>query len=69
MDVPRFSGKAEPRTQKAMYNGLSSACRTIASELGIRRIPVGNTFRPAGEDADYARFLQETAHQAVERAK
>jgi hypothetical protein len=30
---------------------------------------VGSTFRPDGMDADYARFLQETAHRAVERAK
>jgi hypothetical protein len=30
---------------------------------------VGNTFRPQGMDADYARFLQETAHKAVEWAK
>jgi hypothetical protein len=31
--------------------------------------PVGNTFRPAGVDADYAAFLQETAHTAVGKAK
>jgi hypothetical protein len=30
---------------------------------------VGNKFRPAGMDADYAHFLQETAHNAVDRAK
>jgi hypothetical protein len=30
---------------------------------------VGNRFRPEGIDAEYARFLQETAHRAVERAK
>jgi hypothetical protein len=30
---------------------------------------VGNGFRPEGMDADYARFLQETAHKAVESAK
>lgn len=149
VDDPRFSGKAEPKTQKAMYDGLSDAYRTIAKELGVRRIPVGdafyaadtdpkwgyrpdakfdaksathpampdqthslhvgwrwaadksaltmdghhagpageylgglvfyeflygrsavgNTFRPTGVDAEYARFLQDTAHKAVERAK
>lgn len=149
VDDPRFSGKAEPKTQKAMYDGLSDAYRTVAKELGVRLIPVGdafhaadtdpkwgyrpdskfdvktatypalpdqkhslhvgwrwegdksalkmdghhagpageylgglvfyeflygrsavgNTFRPAGVDVDYARFLQETAHTAVERAK
>ena len=31
--------------------------------------PVGNSFRPEGIDADYARFLQETAHKAIESAK
>ncbi|QEL17124.1 DUF4886 domain-containing protein [Limnoglobus roseus] len=155
VDDPRFqkpSDKAgEPKTQKAMYDGLSDAYRTIAKEIGVRRIPVGdafyaadtdpkweykpdpkfdtksavppalpdqkyslhvgwrwattngkpalqmdghhaspageylgglvfyeflygrtavgNTFRPPGVDADYARFLQETAHKAVERTK
>ena len=28
---------------------------------------VGNTFIPPGLDAAYARFLQETAHKAVEK--
>jgi hypothetical protein len=149
VDDPRFAGTGkagEPKTQKEMYDGLSSAYRTVAKELGIRRIPVGdaffaadtdpkwgykpdakfdpktakppmlpdqthslhvgyrwdkaddktvkmdghhanaageylgglvfyeflfgtspvdNTFRPAGVDAEYARFLQETAHKAV----
>lgn len=151
VDDPRFSGKAEPKTQKAMYDGLSDAYRTIAKEIGIRYIPVGdafyaadtdpkwgykpdlkfdmksamppalpdqkhslhigwrwekaddksvlkmdghhaspageylgglvfyeflygrsavgNKFRPSGVDEDYARFLQDTAHKAVERVK
>jgi len=149
VDDPRFGGKAEPRTQKAMYDGLSDAYRTIARELGVRLIPVGdafyaadtdpkwgyrpdpkfdvrsathpalpeqkhslhigwrwendksamkmdghhaspageylgglvfyeflygrsavgNTFRPSGVDEEYARFLQDTAHKAVERVK
>src|SRR5262249_36229298 len=30
---------------------------------------VGNKFRPEGMGADYARFLQETAHKAVGSAK
>lgn len=30
---------------------------------------VGNKFRPEGVDADYTRFLQETAHKAVQGAK
>lgn len=155
VDDPRFrmpSAKAgEPKTQKEMYDGLSNAYRTIAKELGVRRIPVGdafyaadtdpkwgykpdlqfdaktakpptlpsqthslhvgqrwgkadgkdtlqmdghhaspageylgglvfyeflfgttavgNKYRPTGMDADYARFLQETAHKAVDGAK
>jgi hypothetical protein len=151
VDDPRFSGKVDPKTQKAMYEGLSDAYRTVAKELGVRYIPVGdafyaadtdpkwgykpdskfdvksatppalpdqrhslhvgwywdkggdkpalkmdghhaspageylgglvfyeflygrsavgNTFRPAGVDEDYARFLQDTAHKAVERVK
>ena len=149
VDDPRFRGKAAPNTQKAMYDGLSAAYRTVARELGVRLIPVGdafyaadadprwgyrpdptfdvktathpalpdqthslhvgwrwaadksalamdghhagpageylgglvfyeflygrsavgNTFRPAGVDADYARFLQDTAHKAVERVR
>jgi hypothetical protein len=154
VDDPRFltPGKpGEPRTQKEMYDGLSDAYRTVAKELGVRRIPVGDAFyaadtdpkwgyrpdpkfdpkaakppalpdqahslhggrrwvtaggksslqmdghhagpageylgglvfyeflygtsavgskfRPEGVDADYARFLQETAHKAVAGAK
>jgi hypothetical protein len=156
VDDPRFfrvpSAKpAEPKTQKEMYDGLSTAYRAIAKELGVRRIPVGdafyaadtdprwgykpdpkfdpkaakpadlpkqkhslhvghrwvktggqaslqmdghhaspageylgglvfyeflygrsavgNRFRPEGVDADYARFLQETAHKAVTSVK
>ena len=30
---------------------------------------VGNKFRPEGVDADYARFLQETAHKAAQGGK
>ena len=155
VDDPRFTTPSdkpgEPRTQQEMYDGLTAAYRTIAAELGVRRIPVGdafyaadtdpvwgyrpdpqfdpetaqppalpdqthslhvgwrwvaaegktslrmdghhaspageylgglvfyeflygtsavgNGFRPEGMDADYARFLQEAAHRAVERAK
>jgi hypothetical protein len=54
VDDPRFrtpSGKAgEPKTQKEMYDGLSSAYRTIAKELGVRRIPVGDAFYAADTD-------------------
>ena len=54
VDDPRFtkpSGKeGEPKTQKEMYEGLNNAYRTIARELGIRRIPVGDAFYLADTD-------------------
>jgi hypothetical protein len=145
-DDPRFHGKGkpgDPKSQEAMYRGLTDAYQTIAAELHLRLIPcgdalfladtdpvwgfkpdtafnfqtaqapalpnqthslhvgwrwnkgklamdghhaglageylgacvffeclygqsaVGNTFVPKGLDADYARFLQQTAHRAV----
>lgn len=54
VDDPRFSkqtyAEGEPRTQKEMYDSLSNAYRTIAKELGIRRIPVGDAFYAADTD-------------------
>ncbi|HWA96859.1 MAG TPA: sulfatase-like hydrolase/transferase [Pirellulales bacterium] len=54
VDDPRFqepSGSlGEPQTQKEMYDGLSAAYSTIANELGIRRIPVGDAFYAADTD-------------------
>jgi len=52
-DDPRFAPKTpkvEPSTQEAMYQGLSSAYLTIAKELGVRRIPVGDAFHMADSD-------------------
>jgi hypothetical protein len=53
-DDPRFSGQpaapGEPATQQAMYDGLASAYATIARELGVRRIPVGDAFHMADSD-------------------
>src|SRR3989442_887432 len=53
-DDPRFAVKTpkpgEPATQAAMYEGLSSAYKTIAAELGARRIPVGDAFHLADSD-------------------
>lgn len=47
-DDPRFKVETakpgEPRTQKEMYEGLRHAYRTIAAELGVRLIPVGDAF-------------------------
>jgi hypothetical protein len=54
IDDPRFTKPSdkpgEPTTQKAMYDGLSHAYGTIASELGVRIIPVGDAFYLADTD-------------------
>ncbi len=56
-DDPRFSVKdpksGEPKTQDDMYAGLSSAYSTIAKELGVRRLPVGDAFHIANRDAQW----------------
>lgn len=53
-DDPWFTTKSpkpdEPSSQKAMYEGLSSAYRTIAAELGARLISVGDAFYLADTD-------------------
>ena len=58
-DDPRFSGVTNggasvPASQKAMYEGLSRAYETIARELGVRRIPVGDAFFMADTDPQWA---------------
>ena len=54
VDDPRFSVAApkagEPATQADMYRMLTSAYTTIAAELGIRRLPVGDAFYLADTD-------------------
>lgn len=46
VDDPRFAkpskSPGEPSTQKEMYDGLTKAYQTIASELGLKIIPVGD---------------------------
>jgi hypothetical protein len=53
-DDPRFAVESpepgEPATQEAMYQGLSHAYRTTATELGVRIIPVGDAFYRADTD-------------------
>lgn len=52
-DDPRFSAKpkaGEPRTQRAMYDGLKSAYETIGRELNLRLVPVGDAFIAADEN-------------------
>lgn len=54
VDDPRFSVKepkpGEPRTQKEMYDGLVNAYATVAKELGVKQIPVGEAFYLADTD-------------------
>ena len=51
VDDPRFSVKepkaGEPKTQREMYDLLAQSYRTIAKELGVRIIPVGDAFNAA----------------------
>ena len=55
VDDARFSVKepkpGEPRTQNEMHQGLSSAYGTIAQELGLKIIPVGDAFHLANHDS------------------
>ncbi|HVE42632.1 MAG TPA: DUF4886 domain-containing protein [Planctomycetota bacterium] len=54
-DDPRFAPKTpkvEPSSREAMYAALSSAYLTIAKELGVRRIPVGDAFNIADSDPE-----------------
>ena len=54
VDDPRFSRKTpkagEPKTQEEMYQGLRSAYQTIADELKINIIPVGDALYLADTD-------------------
>ncbi|MEQ2008031.1 MAG: DUF4886 domain-containing protein [Limisphaerales bacterium] len=58
VDDPRFAVAApkpgEPTTQAEMYRMLTSAYSTIAAELGVRRIPVGDAFYLADTDPKLA---------------
>lgn len=53
-DDPRFAvakpKTGEPATQAEMYRMLTDAYTTIAAELGLRRIPVGDAFYLADTD-------------------
>jgi hypothetical protein len=55
-DDPRFASSSnnplEPSTQADMYEGLTSAYKSIEEELHIRRIPVGDAFFLADSDPD-----------------
>jgi len=52
-DDPRFGpkgAKGEPESSDAMHAQLSAAYLSIAKELGVRRIPVGDAFHLAESD-------------------
>lgn len=57
VDDPRFAVKepkaGEPKTQREMYEMLAQSYRTIAKELGVRIIPVGDAFHAADSDAKW----------------
>lgn len=56
-DDPRFAvakpKAGEPATQAEMYRMLTDAYTTIADELGVRRIPVGDAFYLADTDPQW----------------
>ena len=56
-DDARFAVKSpkagEPVTQEAMYQGITNAYQTIAAELGMRLIPVGDAFHLADTDPQW----------------
>jgi hypothetical protein len=57
VDDPRFKVAApkagEPKTQADMYEQLTRAYSTIAAELGMRHIPVGDAFYLADTDSKW----------------
>lgn len=57
VDDPRFAvsnpAPGEPKSQKEMHEMLSKAYETIAAELGVRRIPVGDAFALANNDPNW----------------
>lgn len=57
VDDPRFAVKepkpGEPKSQDEMYRGLASAYSTIAKELDVRLLPVGDAFHLANRDPQW----------------
>jgi hypothetical protein len=57
VDDSRFSQKTpkagEPKSQDEMYAGLKSAYATIAKELNVNLLPVGDAFHAANRDAQW----------------
>jgi len=72
VDDARFSPKTpqpgEPKSQDEMYRALANAYATVAQELGLRRIPVGDAFHLANRDPQWA-FHTPTAPFDSQHAK
>jgi hypothetical protein len=66
-DDPRFAPrtpKVEPSTSEVMYTMLTSAYVTIAKELGVRRLPVGDAFHLAESDPAWGYKVDEKFDRA-----
>lgn len=68
VDDSRFSVKepkpGEPKTQDEMYRGLADAYTTIAKELDVRVIPVGDAFHLANRDPQWGFKVSATPFDA-----
>ena len=68
-DDPRFRvaspAQGEPRTQKQMYEMLKAAYASVAAELGVRCIPVGDAFYLADTDPVWG-YRPDPAYDFVE---
>jgi len=54
VDDARFTDPKKPYTQNEMHEELTRAYHTIAGELGVRVIPVGDAFHRADTDSQWA---------------
>lgn len=68
--TPTNTAPGEPLTQEAMYQGLTAAYHTIATELKLRVIPVGDAFHLADNDPKWGyrpdtNFNAKTAKQGA----
>lgn len=64
VDDPRFKvaepKPGEPKTQREMYDGLTNAYNTIAKDLGLLIVPVGDAFIAADTDAKWGYRVDES---------
>jgi len=68
VDDPRFSSQSAAlvplASQEEMYRGLASAYATVAKELNVRLIPVGDAFHLANHDAQWGFHASSTPFDA-----